>query len=112
MTIPRPYEIIKYNQLEKREREKCCLKPTLSPLLLFTLSAPANFATTPKKREKHMTRKDYQLIAEVLKKTAVCNETGAAWPTSLEARALNFAQELKKDNPNFKPALFLKACGI
>ena len=63
-------------------------------------------------REKYMTRKDYQMIAEVLKKTATCSETGANWPTSLEALALNFAQELKKDNPRFKPALFLKACGI
>ena len=59
-----------------------------------------------------MTRKDYQMIAEVLKKTAICSETGAVWPVSLDALALSFAQELKKDNPNFKPALFLKACGI
>ena len=59
-----------------------------------------------------MTRKDYQLIADVIKKTATCSETGDSWPTSLEALALNFAQELQKDNPRFKPALFLKACGI
>jgi len=55
-----------------------------------------------------MTRKDYQLIAEVLKKSAACG----VGPFTLDALALSFAQELKKDNPNFKPALFLKACGL
>jgi len=61
-----------------------------------------------------MTRKDYQLIAEVLRKTAgtSTDEAREPWPVSLDALALSFAQELKKDNPNFKPALFLKACGI
>ena len=57
-----------------------------------------------------MTRKDYQMIAEVLKKSGDAN--GPLGPYSLESLAVSFAQELKKDNPNFKPALFLKACGI
>jgi len=55
-----------------------------------------------------MTRKDYALIAEILKKSGACG----VGPFTLDALALSFAQELKKDNPNFKPALFLKACGI
>jgi len=55
-----------------------------------------------------MTRKDYALIAEILKKSGACG----VGPFTLDALALSFAQELKKDNPNFKPALFLKACGL
>ena len=55
-----------------------------------------------------MTRKDYQLIAEILKASDKCG----VGPYTKEALAVSFAQELKKDNPNFKPALFLKACGI
>ena len=54
-----------------------------------------------------MTRKDYKLIAEILKKSAPFGPH-----FSMQALAVSFAQELKKDNPNFKPALFLKACGI
>ena len=79
MTFPRPYEIISYSQLEK-----------------------------PLEREKNMTRKDYQLIAEILKASGKCG----VGPFTLESLAVSFAQELKKENPNFKPALFLKACGI
>ena len=55
-----------------------------------------------------MTRKDYKLIAEILKKSGTCG----VGPFTLDALALSFAQELQKDNLNFKPALFLKACGI
>jgi len=55
-----------------------------------------------------MTRKDYKLIAEILKKSGACG----VGPFTLDALALSFAQELQKDNPNFKPALFLKACGL
>jgi hypothetical protein len=55
-----------------------------------------------------LTRKDYQLIAEVLEKSGACG----LGPFTLQSLAVSFAQELKKDNPNFKPALFLKACGI
>ena len=79
MTIPRPYEIISYSQLEK-----------------------------PLEREKNMTRKDYQLIAEILKASGKCG----VGPFTLESLEVSFAQELKKENPNIKPALFLKACGI
>jgi hypothetical protein len=55
-------------------------------------------------REKNMTRKDYQMIADVIK--------ASRFGHSLEALALNLSVELKKDNPRFKPALFLKACGL
>jgi len=56
-----------------------------------------------------MTRKDYQMIANTIKSTAAAQSTVA--PT-LRCFALNLSVELKKDNPNFKPALFLKACGV
>ena len=54
-----------------------------------------------------MTRKDYQLLADVIKAS---RSVPAA--THLRALALDLSIELKKDNPNFKPALFLKACGL
>ena len=58
-----------------------------------------------------MTRKDYKLIAEVLKTSNALAHLDEAHEL-YKALAVSFAQELKKDNPNFKPALFLKACGI
>jgi len=60
-----------------------------------------------------MTRKDYQLIADVIKQTAEDRPSDPqGWTPTLRAFALSLSVELKKDNPNFKPALFLKACGI
>ena len=58
-------------------------------------------------REKNMTRKDYQLIADVIKA-----QRSVPSAIHLRAFALDLSIELKKDNPNFKPALFLKACGL
>ena len=54
-----------------------------------------------------MTRKDYQMIADVIK-------ASRSVPPAIHLRnfALDLSVELKKDNPNFKPALFLKACGV
>ena len=82
MTCPRPYEIISYSQLEK-----------------------------PLEREKNMTRKDYQLIADTIKRTSEVKVLGKSNAT-LRVLACNLAAQLQKDNPNFKPALFLKACGV
>ncbi len=58
-----------------------------------------------------MTRKDYQLIADVIKQTYK-NEDRQVAEVAIQNVAVSLAVELKKDNPNFKPALFLKACGI
>ncbi len=58
-----------------------------------------------------MTRKDYQLIADVIKQTYK-NEYRQVAEVAIQNVALSLSVELKKDNPNFKPALFLKACGI
>ena len=49
-----------------------------------------------------MTRKDYQLIADVLRTSDL--------PDSQRALlALNFAAALKRDNPRFKPVRFCMA---
>ena len=49
-----------------------------------------------------MTRKDYQLIADILRDTEMPSEIR-------NALALNFAQALKRDNPRFKPTRFCQA---
>lgn len=52
-----------------------------------------------------MTRKDYELIAEVLRNSSEIIDYPA-----LEAIADNFAEALAKENPNFNPKMFwLKA---
>ena len=49
-----------------------------------------------------MTRKDYQLIADVLRSTDL--------PGNIRSLlALNFAAALKRDNPRFKPTRFCQA---
>ena len=49
-----------------------------------------------------MTRKDYQLIAIVLKNTEMSSDVRSTL-------AMNFAVVLKQDNPNFKPVRFCQA---
>ena len=61
---------------------------------------------------EHMTRKDYQLIAASIKSTANVKVLGNSREATLRVLACNLAAQLKKDNPNFKPALFLQACGV
>jgi len=51
-----------------------------------------------------MTRKDFQLIADVIK-LHVDSHTG-------QALALDFAQALLKANPRFDRRRFLSACGL
>ena len=58
-----------------------------------------------------MTRKDYQLIASVIKQTYK-NEDQQVAEVAIQTVAVSLAAQLKKDNPNFKPALFLQACGV
>jgi len=55
-----------------------------------------------------MTRKDYNLIAEVLRDSLDLIVDDLA----LEALASNFADELATDNPRFDRARFLAACGV
>ena len=58
-----------------------------------------------------MTRKDYQLIASVIKQTYK-NEDQQVAEVAIQTVAVSLAAQLKKDNPNFKAALFLQACGV
>ena len=59
-------------------------------------------------KEYPMTRKDFQLIADVIKAQAACN---TCLPT-MRAFALSMCVELKKTNNRFDEARFLKACGV
>jgi len=59
------------------------------------------------RKGKQMTRKDFQLIADVLK-----NADEVADQQSIEAMAEMFADELATTNPNFDRARFLTACGV
>jgi len=54
-----------------------------------------------------LTRKDFQLIADVLK----ASSTSPMNRCVVEELAATFASELATINPNFNKALFLKACG-
>jgi hypothetical protein len=58
-----------------------------------------------------MTRKDYELIAEVIK-TARKVETGEAVLVSVEHLTNTLATELEIENPRFNRARFLSACGV
>jgi len=51
---------------------------------------------------KTMTKKDYQLIADVLRNTDMPSELRSTL-------AMNFAVVLKQDNSNFKPVRFCQA---
>jgi hypothetical protein len=54
-----------------------------------------------------MTRKDYVLIADVIKNLDECIDSDG-----LEALADNMADALESDNPRFDRARFLDACGV
>lgn len=52
-----------------------------------------------------MTRKHFQIIADVVNRTAV-------GPLEKRQLAENFAAELIKENPRFDRERFFKACGV
>jgi len=54
-----------------------------------------------------MTRKDYVIIADVIKNLDECIDSDG-----LEALADNMADALESDNPRFDRARFLVACGV
>ena len=61
-----------------------------------------------------MTRKDYQLIASILKEDRVLFFDGLHTPGQA-AHALHctaFADRLQSENPRFDRARFLRACGL
>jgi hypothetical protein len=55
-----------------------------------------------------MTRKDFQLIADVLK----ASSTSPMNRCVVRELAATFANELANTNPRFNKALFIKACGV
>ena len=58
-----------------------------------------------------MTRKDYRTIAAVFKATLNSNVVDSS-SNDLSILATSLCIEFKKDNPRFKPELFLEACGL
>jgi hypothetical protein len=58
-------------------------------------------------KEDKMTRKDYVVIAEVIKNLDEVIDSYA-----LEVLADNMAEALESDNPRFDRARFLVACGV
>lgn len=54
-----------------------------------------------------MTRKDYYLIANAVRLASIERD-----PNTRDAIAQRLAIVLAGDNPQFKPALFLEACGV
>ena len=59
-----------------------------------------------KPKEPKMTRKDFQLIADVLKASG----TSPMNRCVIKDVAMNFAVELQKTNPRFDVQRFVKAC--
>ena len=58
-----------------------------------------------------MTRKDYELLAEVIR-TSRKVTTGETALVSVEHLANTLATELEIENPRFDRARFLSACGL
>jgi hypothetical protein len=56
-----------------------------------------------RKGEQEMTRKDYQLIAQVFARANF---------NSIDLLARDLATELEAENPRFDRARFLSACGV
>ena len=64
-----------------------------------------------------MTRKDYQLIADVLRERGTqADKSDAPWMKGFRsahvALARDFADALAADNPRFDRTRFFKACGV
>ena len=57
-----------------------------------------------------MTRKDFQLIADVLSAVLKAKENNPANRVVVEELAVAFASELAKTNPRFDAKRFVEAC--
>ena len=71
----------------------------------------------PKNEREKMTRKDYQLIADCIRKSLEHMQDEYKFPDMQQHMAVATAviirhlqDGLKQDNPNFKPDTFYKAC--
>jgi hypothetical protein len=59
-----------------------------------------------------MTRKDFQLIADVLKPWITRDGTPGVEDALCASIARDFADKLASTNPNFDRERFLRACGV
>jgi len=59
-----------------------------------------------------MTRKDFQLIADVIKPWVTRDGTPGVEDALCASIARDFADRLASTNPNFDRARFLAACGV
>lgn len=59
-----------------------------------------------------MTRKDFELIARVLRETRVSGDESPAKDAILNDAAYHFAAELRYTNERFDADRFLTACGV
>ena len=57
-----------------------------------------------------MTRKDYQLIASIIKSEAEAWKPNSTQAVMCDQFAKAFAQKLAEDNPRFDASRFFKAC--
>ena len=82
--------------------------PILCAKVISFLTGSTPIGHIQKHARAPMTRKDFQLIADVLKshiKLAAPDSKG-----TVRAIALDFARELQKTNPRFNVQRFVKAC--
>jgi hypothetical protein len=80
---------------------------TLSGIVLYLSIYQANTLELTYEEKQEMTRKDYVLIANLLKNANEDNYDNALTPLIKW-----FADDLEKDNPRFDRARFLTACGV
>jgi hypothetical protein len=59
-----------------------------------------------------MTRKDYELIAEVLKDRVDAYKNHNGELAGVESAAYRLSNAFAQDNPRFNRGWFLKACGM
>ena len=68
--------------------------------------------TPPPNKEEVMTRKDYVMIAEILKANREDFVQGDEGMSLLYILSHQIANGLQEDNPRFDRARFLTACGV
>lgn len=59
-----------------------------------------------------MKKKDFELIAKVIRKNAEQAQGNLSESVAIESVAVDFSDALEKINPRFKRDLFLKECGV
>ena len=92
----------------KRILRKDLTSVSRSDIVVFVRDNNNNY-----RQGQRMTRKDYQLIAQVLsvgiRTETLANNLGGGYTTGV---AYCLAKKLQEDNPRFNEEIFLKACGL